>query len=495
MINKVYWNEYYNFWDKFVKNWFESGADPKDEVSRLYKEIVTCERYDFNIDELPEPYQGDPRSGVDAVVLNLNPGMSQIGHYGAYKGKDLEATKFYRNIDVSDESVPSGWLIRRFRDEAKCSYRDYVSKLSCLNPELRGHEPEVCGVDWWQGNDKDKVGGRMEWIRQIYGKNQLCPSRVFAPEICPFHSKSFPTDDFQKLKSFINKRVIAPTVMAVIENNLPFAVAVGKSYANVLTALGAQMMKEWSYKSPIEGWPSTGFWKRTYQLYSINVPNCQSAYIIVTWAKEAYGLPAPETGENGFGRVEKQIYDFVTGCGSVECKLSAIAANLGEKEKLLKQRNPIAYEEEECFAFWSAFREWCQTNGKTWCRYAASRRGFYDPNHDSLNSNEDGYLFFTIGEQSGSVRNVGPLVTLGILCSSGEKQRKRLKLHEAVFAAAFVDDEFDSTDWESGRPEGNVKRILFIRKINYHDKNCWEKLFSRMACDYERLRSVLKKID
>ena len=155
----------------------------------------------------------------------------------------------------------------------------------------------------------------------------------------------------------------------------------------------------------------------------------------------------------------------------------------------------VSSDEEGCFAFWSAFRKWCQTNGKSWCQYAATRRGFYDPNHDSLNSNEDGYLFFTIGEQSGTVRNVGPLVTLGILCSSGEKQRKRLKLHEAVFAAAFVDDEFDSTDWESGRPEGNVKRILFIRKINYHDKNCWEKLFSRMACDYERLRSVLKKID
>ena len=314
MINEAYWNEYYVFWDNFVKDWFESGADPKDEVSSLYRKIVTREKYDFNIDELPEPYQGDPRSGVDAVVLNLNPGMSQKGHYGAYKGEDLEATKFYSNIDVPSELVPSGWQIKKFRDEAKCSYRNYVTNWSCLNPKLRGHEPEVCGVDWWQGSDPRTVGGRMKWVRQIYGKDQLCPSRIFAPEICPFHSKSFPTNGFQELTSFISEHVIVPTVMAVVENNLPFAVAIGKAYAKVLTKLGAHMKKEWSYKSPIEGWPSTGFWKRTYQLYSINVPNCRSVYIIVTWAR-AYGLPAPE---EAFRSIEKQILEFIKSNQSCE---------------------------------------------------------------------------------------------------------------------------------------------------------------------------------
>ena len=154
----------------------------------------------------------------------------------------------------------------------------------------------------------------MKWVRQIYGKDQLCPSRIFAPEICPFHSKSFPTNGFQELTSFISEHVIVPTVMAVVENNLPFAVAIGKAYAKVLTKLGAHMKKEWSYKSPIEGWPSTGFWKRTYQLYSINVPNCRSVYIIVTWAR-AYGLPAPE---EAFRSIEKQILEFIKSNQSCE---------------------------------------------------------------------------------------------------------------------------------------------------------------------------------
>ena len=271
------------------------------EIFNEYKQVVTRKGdCDFNEDELPEPYQGDPKSGVDAVVLNLNPGMSQIGHYGVYMGKDLEATKFHSNINKPEAQVPSGWLIRKFRDEAECSYRKFVSNWSCLNPDLSGHDPEVCGVYWWETR-------RMRWLCQIYDKT-LCPSRVFAPEICPFHSRSFPTDGFDKLVDFINDHVIIPTVKAVVENDLLFAVAVGSSYAKVLQKLGARMIKEWNYKSQIAGWPTTGFQKRTYQLFSVRGIKGQSSYIIVTWA-HAFGLPAPE---KAFSHVEQCIREYVS---------------------------------------------------------------------------------------------------------------------------------------------------------------------------------------
>ena len=295
------WDEYYEFWDGFVRNWFESRANPDDDISNLYKEIFT-DRDQFNIDELPEPYQGDPASGVEAVVLNLNPGMSQRGHYGAFEGRDLESTKCYSNIDNPSD----GWLIRRFRDESQGSYRNFIREWACLNPTLRGHEPEVCGVDWWQGDNPNCVAGRMKWVRQIYGNEELSPSKVFATEICPFHSKAFSTDNLGKLISFIKDRVIVPTVMAVVENKLPFAVAVGRSYANVLDVLGT-LKKEWDYRSPMTDWPRVGFWQRTYRLYSIDISSGKSAYILVTWAR-AYGLPAPG---NEFTAVERRIRDYV----------------------------------------------------------------------------------------------------------------------------------------------------------------------------------------
>ena len=293
MINEVYWNEYYTFWNEFVRKWFESGANPQDEVSKLYREVVA-----FNADELPDPYLGDPKAGVDAVFLNLNPGMSVRGKYGAFKGKNLETTKYYSNLDT-----PDGWLIREFMETT--NYRTYITKWSCLDPRLRGHEFEVCGVDWWQGSNPDTVGGRMKWVRQIYGNDQLCPSRVFAPEICPFHSPRFPTSRLERLIGFIKERVIVPAARAVIENGLPFAVAVGKSYAEVLTALGARQEKEWSPKTPMKGWPKNQDGNpvnRTYGLYSFDIDGVGCARFLVTYAPGGNNPPRAE-----FAPVEAEI--------------------------------------------------------------------------------------------------------------------------------------------------------------------------------------------
>ena len=298
MANNAYWNKYYQFWDDFVQNWFESRAKPQDKVSKLYREVV-----DFNADELPEPYLGDPQGGVDAVFLNLNPGMSVKGKYGTYKGKNLEATKFYSNI-----GKPTGWLIREFT--AAGTYRRYITKWSCLNPMLRKYDPEVCGVEWWQGNDPENVGGRMKWVRQVYGNKHLCPSRVFAPEICPFHSPKFPTNGLRNLTTFIKDHVIVPASRAVIENELPFAIAVGAPYAKVLSTLGAHLENEWTFTTTVAAWPKKKNGEhihRTYKLYTLNIEDIGCARFLVTYAPGGNIPPRQE-----FKSVETVIRKYVT---------------------------------------------------------------------------------------------------------------------------------------------------------------------------------------
>ena len=265
MSDTKYWDDYYERWDRFVKEWFKERENEKRSenekypIWEKYKEI--SEAYNnavakLNFDELPNPYLGDPKNGVDAVIINLNPG-------GSEKDKNMagtDATQFYSNIDVGDD-VSGGWLMRKFRDEANCSYKRFVGNdenanvnWSQLNPKLRGHTPEVCGVKWWQGDDPKRVGGRMGWIRRIYGNENLCPSKVFALELCPYHSKKFKADAKSGLKEFIRDRVVLPAVRAVVESKLPFAIAVGATFRAIFDNAGSDLEKNGFKAEKIEEW-------------------------------------------------------------------------------------------------------------------------------------------------------------------------------------------------------------------------------------------------
>ena len=150
-IDKDYWEEYYKFWDDFVVEWFNQRKQgfktPQDEDSQAFYKAV--DGLDF--DELPNPYFGDPKNGVDAVIINLNPG-------GSEKDKDkksTDATQCYSNLKKTDEHGNCiGWLMKKFVDDAECSYKWFVGNddenvnWSQLNPDRRWHRPEVCGVKW-----------------------------------------------------------------------------------------------------------------------------------------------------------------------------------------------------------------------------------------------------------------------------------------------------------------------------------------------------------
>lgn len=61
----------------------------------------------LNIDELPTPYLGHPQKGVDAVVIDLNPGGSELIGFGDFQGEHSDATQYYSNIGEELR-----WLIR-----------------------------------------------------------------------------------------------------------------------------------------------------------------------------------------------------------------------------------------------------------------------------------------------------------------------------------------------------------------------------------------------
>ena len=303
MLGKEYWGKYYNFWDEFVGRWLAERKTeaPLDEVALAYQQA--CNELDFDI--LPTPYLGRPSEGVDAVFLNMNPGLSEIGKRGAYKGMSLDDTQRFSLL-----GKPNGWLIKTFVREAGGSYRRFVDKWSCLNPDLRDYDPQVCGVDWWQGLNPRKVGGRAAWLQRIYDNCDMSPSRVFAVELCPYHSKKWRAAHLDEcLLSFICEHVIDPACVAVHQNRLPFAVAIGKVFVNLFGKLGAKIEHEWSYKNPVPGWPQNSKGNptvRVYRMYAIPKSDWPATRFLVSWA-QANSNPPPSPY---FCSVEQKIRLF-----------------------------------------------------------------------------------------------------------------------------------------------------------------------------------------
>ena len=339
MSDTKYWDGYYEYWDRFVKEWFEQRKAgytmPQDKISKAYKNAVAG----LEFDELPTPYLGNPRDGVDAVIINLNPGLSEIIRFGEFLDENSDKTQYFSN-----RGKPLGWLIDEFENNAKGKYSKFIGidseiNWSCLNPALLKYPRWVCGVDWWQGYDGKLIvkgldgqrhaNQRMPWIRRMYGRN-ICPSKVFSLELCPYHSKKFRIDNnggccWDELFPFIKNNVIIPALQAVVENvDVQFALAVGASVANFLDfclehgELDVVNVETWSFKdtkmpSGIE-WPKS--WKekigaygpveRTYRLYSIKTKCGKEARVLVTWANGTFCAPKKE-----FTEVESVIREYV----------------------------------------------------------------------------------------------------------------------------------------------------------------------------------------
>ena len=188
--------------------------------------------------------------------------------------------------------------------------------------------PWVCGVVWWQGYNDDaiqtelrkgrKKNQRMPWIKRIYGRDNICSSKVFALEICPYHSRQwrFAANDGCIL-NFVKSNVFEPAIKAVQENGLPFAVGVGREISIMLDNLnndGVRLEQKWSCvirdgervlsnNDLNDCWPrkqNGEFVIRSYRLYAMG-----TGRILVTWAPG--GNTAPKSSFNG---IEEKIRNY-----------------------------------------------------------------------------------------------------------------------------------------------------------------------------------------
>ena len=469
MTSEIYWKEYYSFWDKFVKDWFDQRPkDPTDEVSIEYQRCVQ----DLNFDELPIPYLGGHKA--DAVIINLNPGMSETIPYGRHKGESAEAMQCYANIDAPNEK---GWLIGRFRDDFDKKYSDFIREYSCLNTKHRGREPYVCGVKWWQGINLQKVGGkRIPWLRRIYQKSDLQPERVFALELCPYHSREFQFKESTALKAFIKKHVIVPAATAVVENQLNFAVAVGKNVADILDSGVGACRKEWSYK--MSDWPNDGC-KRTYRLYDVSAQDGSIAQVVVTWAEHNRGIPAPGTA---FVRVEKQIYDLAYDHASKNGRmvekpspaLSILPDSRQEAELKSGVSGTHGTNKQTYNMLWCGFCNWCKKNAKSWCTMNLT------PNYDSNSLDPAGrgnpHLFFRVSKDKDSYQ-----LYLGIY-SNMRKEIKR-KCQTGL-------EQLGEVDWSYGHEGQGTTSILI--PVNGDWRNPGDDLYAEMANLFERVGNTLR---
>lgn len=285
------WNDYYRYWDEFVRNWLRNGAQPWDEISQAF---FGTGAFDFN--EMPDPYFGTPDRGVEAVFLNINPGGSQTGT-GA---QNLEASKYYslrRN---------GAWLLDAFEQQHGMTYSQYLNEFSCLGNNAReslGTPKEICGASWWFGPQGNS--GRLAWLNRFYGpfyNRNLDPRRVFAPEFCPFHSRQvhFGVDSLLRAgvpAEWFREHVITPAAEAARAARIP-VVGVGKMICDFLDRLGYERRDEWNERSGLAEWPRKPdgrLVKRSYVMYDV-----EGVRFLITWAPGGNTTPG-----NGFAAIER----------------------------------------------------------------------------------------------------------------------------------------------------------------------------------------------
>ena len=273
-----YWQEYYRFWDDFVREWFENEGSFQGEIGSLYGDPKL-----LDVKELPEPYAHRPFDGKDrrrvkAAILNLNPGASSGN----------ECTKClcrYREGDAE--------LMYKFDKVHERIYSHFVSECGCLLNEFDDDWYDcIPGVKWWQGDKRDNhCGGRMRWLRQFYDSS-LMPEEVFASELCPYHSKRTRTGTFEKkIRSNPNvvwERVLAPLAVVAVENRLTCVSCMGKDFELIFDRIFiGEFHKEnqWSggvdmLGAPIPEWPPRGMdsssVNRSYTLYRLKADSQRS---------------------------------------------------------------------------------------------------------------------------------------------------------------------------------------------------------------------------
>ena len=271
------WKSFYNYWDDFVKNWYNSEASPKDPLTQSLASSFNLKNPSlrFDIRELPEPYYGrGDTEKCKCVIVHLNPGAS-------CDGEDLKI--FGGN----------GNLIRSFKEECCKEYSRYAEKWSCLRASYEDCDAKVPGHDWWHEDN------RVRFIDRFWGVKDL--AEVFALEACPYHSKNW-TSGLNQIAEHIIDKVITPAAL-VANRNKNCAVFVGNEFNGLI--------------SKIKGVKAIRAWKgtRVYSLYKLILPssmgelgNGNMTYLLVINGVRGMWLPAADKRNI---EIEKKICEIV----------------------------------------------------------------------------------------------------------------------------------------------------------------------------------------
>ena len=232
------YKEYKDFWDIFLKNWLENHDDfilkdpdgqaffPKDSRGNL---ILT--NLLKNIAYMPEPYYtGEAFKGAERwedfedaiVVLDLNPGLSH--EYDSRKCKNS----------------PSHPILD---DLAKEGYSEGINNAK-YSPFISTDET-IPGVTWWKSK-------RLNWFSRFLPVDNV-REKMFAFELCPFHSKSWNITLDPKSIDFIKQNVLTPVASILTGNGKRrLGYCFGKDWEQIFFQIGFVEVAQWGvdYDNP-----------------------------------------------------------------------------------------------------------------------------------------------------------------------------------------------------------------------------------------------------
>ena len=308
------YKEYKDFWDNFLNNWLRNhnafilkdpngqAFFPKDSRGNLIQTDLLK-----NIAYMPEPYYtGEAFKGAERwedfedaiVVLDLNPGLSH--EYDSLKCKNS----------------PSHPILD---DLAKWGYSEGINNYK-YSPFISTNK-SIPGVTWWESK-------RLPWFSRFLSVGNV-REKMFAFELCPFHSKSWNITLDPKSIDFIKQNVLTPVASILTGNGKRhLGYCFGKDWEKIFSQIGFEEVAKWGidYDNPSkpfvspsgsaissQSWPkkrgtSTNI-NRIYKLYRGYIKDTerhidQEIYFLCLRGSGTFAAPGPV-----FAKTEDRIKD------------------------------------------------------------------------------------------------------------------------------------------------------------------------------------------
>ena len=290
------YNNYIKFWDDFLSKWHRNHEDfiRNNRDGRAFFSINSRGKYINaslynNIKCMPEPYYfgedfinatswADFKDAI--VVLDLNPGMSHEAD--CLKTKESPSHPILNNLAIGTYST-----------RINPNYSPFITR-----------NPTIPGVTWWESK-------RLAWFARFLSVDDV-RKKMFAFELCPFHSKNWNVTLDLKSIDFVKKHVLTP-VASILTNNgkTRLGYCFGKDWEKIFSILGFQELAQWGvdYDNPSKpfvspsgsaissvSWPkktgtSTNI-NRIYKLYRGNI-NDIDIYFLCLRGSGTFAAPGP----------------------------------------------------------------------------------------------------------------------------------------------------------------------------------------------------------